>query len=76
MPDDQPEWIHTARRQLGRHIQNARLDAGLTQEQLVERVPFDRSTLQRIEGGHSDPKYSQLLHISRALNLHVRDLLP
>lgn len=76
MPDDQPEWIHASRRRLGRQIQNARRDARLTQEQLVERVPFDRSTLQRIEGGYSDPKYSQLLHISRALNMPVRDLLP
>ena len=72
---DQPSWITPARQALGRRIAAARLDAGLTQERLAERSGIDRSTIQRIELAQNDPRFSHLLLIAHALNLHVTELL-
>ncbi|MEU2233180.1 helix-turn-helix domain-containing protein [Streptomyces vietnamensis] len=76
MPSDQPEWIIRAQQALGLRVRDARLYADLTQEQLAERAGIDRSTLQRIERGQNDVKFSHLLRVARALNLPTRDLLP
>ncbi|MFH8627737.1 helix-turn-helix domain-containing protein [Streptomyces vietnamensis] len=76
MPADQPEWITSAQQALGLRVRDARLYADLTQEQLAERAGIDRSTLQRIERGQNDAKFSHLLRVARALNLPTRDLLP
>ncbi|WP_234328964.1 MULTISPECIES: helix-turn-helix domain-containing protein [Streptomyces] len=46
----------------------------MTQERLAEAAGIDRSTIQRIEYGE-ESKISHLLKISRALRVHVRDLL-
>lgn len=73
---DRNEEINRARVALGRRIQAARLDANLTQERLAERSGIDRSTIQRIEGGYNDPKFSHLYLIATALHLPLRDLLP
>ncbi|MFD0074237.1 helix-turn-helix domain-containing protein [Streptomyces sp. NPDC127166] len=76
MPSDQPEWIIRAQQALGLRVRDARLYADLTQEELAERAGIDRSTLQRIERGQNDAKFSHLLRVARALNLPTRDLLP
>ncbi|GGU90864.1 hypothetical protein GCM10010275_29780 [Streptomyces litmocidini] len=76
MPADQPEWIISAQQALGLRVRDARLYADLTQEQLAERAGIDRSTLQRIERGQNDAKFSHLARVARALNLPTRDLLP
>ncbi|APE21432.1 XRE family transcriptional regulator [Streptomyces venezuelae ATCC 10712] len=76
VPADQPEWITSAQQALGRRIRDARLYADLTQEELAHRAEIDRSTIQRIEGGQNDAKFSHLLRVARALNVPTRDLLP
>ncbi|MEU7032760.1 helix-turn-helix transcriptional regulator [Streptomyces sp. NPDC046237] len=76
MPADQPEWITSAQQALGLRVRDARMHADLTQEQLSERAGIDRSTIQRIEGGQNDAKFSHLLRVAQALNLPARDLLP
>jgi transcriptional regulator with XRE-family HTH domain len=76
VPADQPEWIISAQQALGRRIRDARLYADLTQEELAHRAEIDRSTIQRIEGGQNDAKFSHLLRVARALNVPARDLLP
>ncbi|MGW1492541.1 helix-turn-helix transcriptional regulator [Streptomyces sp. NPDC002402] len=73
---DQPSWITPARQALGRRIAAARAEADLTQERLAERAGIDRSTIQRIELGQNDPRFSHLLLIAHALNLPLRDMLP
>lgn len=72
---DQPPWIAPARQALGRRIAAARVDANLTQEKLAQLAGVDRSTLQRIELGQNDPRFSHLLLIARALKVHVTELL-
>ncbi|MBP2581952.1 transcriptional regulator with XRE-family HTH domain [Streptomyces sp. PvR006] len=76
MPADHPEWITSAQQALGRRIRDARMDANLTQEGLAERAEIDRSTVQRIEGGQSDAKFSHLLQVADALNVPLADLMP
>lgn len=53
-----------------------RMDANLTQEKVFHQAGISRNTYQRIEGGTTDPRYSQLLSIAAVLRCHVRDLLP
>ncbi|MGW4051509.1 helix-turn-helix domain-containing protein [Streptomyces sp. NPDC004779] len=76
MPADQPEWIISAQQALGRRVRDARLYADLTQEGLAARAEIDRSTIQRIEGGQNDAKFSHLLRVADALGVPVRDLMP
>ena len=76
MPADQPEWITSAQQALGRRVRDARVYADLTQEELAEMAGIDRSTIQRIEGGQNDAKFSHLLRVAHALRVPTRDLLP
>lgn len=76
MPADQPEWITHAQQALGRRVRDARVDADLTQEELAHRAEIDRSTIQRIEGGQNDAKFSHLLRVAQVLGVSARDLLP
>ncbi|MET9467820.1 helix-turn-helix transcriptional regulator [Streptomyces sp. NPDC006544] len=71
-----PQWILQARVDLGNRIRDARLQADLTQEKLAELAGIDRTTLQKTEAGKTDPKFSQILRLARALRLPARDLLP
>lgn len=74
-PADHPEWIPNARRALGARIRARRLHRNLTQEQVAERSGLDRSTIQRIEGGLNDVRYSHLLRIAQALDTTVAALV-
>ncbi|MFE6132503.1 helix-turn-helix domain-containing protein [Streptomyces sp. NPDC056437] len=76
MPADQTDRINSARVALGRQLRALRLDANLTQERLAERSGLDRSTIQRIEGGYNDPKFSHLFVLADALKVPLRDLMP
>jgi transcriptional regulator with XRE-family HTH domain len=76
VPAEQPEWITSAQQALGRRIRDARVYADLTQEELAHRAQIDRSTVQRMEGGQNDAKFSHLVRVARALNVPTRDLLP
>ena len=53
---DGPRASRSKRSGLGRRLTAARLDAGLTQEQLAKRLGADLSTLQRWELGESEPR--------------------
>ncbi|MFL5910499.1 MAG: helix-turn-helix domain-containing protein [Gaiellaceae bacterium] len=75
MPADQPPWISDALRALGARIQAQRLHKNLTQEKLAERAGIDRSTVQRIEGGYTDPKASHLMRIALALDVPLAKLM-
>lgn len=71
-----PTWILQARVDLGNRIRDARMQADLTQEKLAELAGIDRTTLQKTEAGKTDPKFSLLLRLARALRLPARDLMP
>jgi transcriptional regulator with XRE-family HTH domain len=68
-------WTQERRRQLGDRIRELRLWHNLTQEAFAERSGVDRRTLQRIERGTSDPTFTRLLLIARALSTPIEDLV-
>jgi len=50
-----------------------RLEKGLTQKQLAEKVGTKQSAISRLEGGNANPSFSFLEKIAKALNssLHI-----
>jgi len=71
-----PNWVIEEQAALGRRIAHHRRTAGLSQEQLADRMGVERRTVQRYENAASDPRYADLLLIARALGVHPADLLP
>ena len=57
----------TAKKRLGQNFQKLRVNASLTQNQLSELASIDRSFLQRIEAGTSNPSTEVLLRLKGAL---------
>lgn len=64
------------RASVGDMIQVQRKKAGLTQEQLCEKVLLSRAQIANIEGGRSDIPTKKLLLFAEALGCSARDLLP
>ena len=61
---------------LGRHIQKVRKTAGITQEQLAEKVRKSVVWIELVESGHRIPNLKLLYKIARVLNVKVGDLFP
>lgn len=59
---------------IGLKIKTTRKSTGLTQNDLSCDI-LDRSTLSKIENGYIYPSISQLMHISKILNISMGDLL-
>jgi len=59
----------------GRNVSRLRALRGLTQDKLAEKAEIDRSYLQRIEKGTSNPTIETAVRLSRALNCSWDDLL-
>ncbi|MFF5703369.1 helix-turn-helix domain-containing protein [Streptomyces sp. NPDC012794] len=76
MPKELPQWVLDARRVVADRVRCARIDAGWTQERLVEISGVDRSTLQRLEAGTHDTRISALLMVAHALRVPAKDFLP
>ncbi len=60
---------------LGLKIKFERLKRNLTQEQLAEIAGMNTRSLSTIECGESNPRYSTLLNISKALKMRITELL-
>ncbi|MGW6946218.1 helix-turn-helix transcriptional regulator [Streptomyces xanthophaeus] len=71
-----PQWIQQARFELANRVRDARIQADLTQDKLAELAGVDRRSVQNVEAGSVDPKFSLLLRLARALRLPARDLMP
>lgn len=69
-------------REMGLLIQKARLDAGLTQEDLAHRAGMTRTHFQQIERGWwkrdqpSNPSIKVLVRLAQVLQLKPEALLP
>ena len=61
--------------QLGSRIRQARDRAGLTQEQLAERIGVSRTAIARYESGEIEPKLHNLAAIALALGVSCDELL-
>ena len=62
-------------KRLGRQVAAYRQTAGLTQEELAEKVGVAVETISRLERGSSIPSLERLEEIGDALGVQLRDLL-
>lgn len=56
---------------LGERLKEERLKAGLTQEQLAERIGTKKSYISRVENGHADVQVSTLFKIFHGVGRRV-----
>jgi transcriptional regulator with XRE-family HTH domain len=69
-----PKWVIAQRRDLGNRLVSTRRAAGLSQDQLADRVGVERRTIQRYKSGERDPRYTDLLLIADALGAPLLEL--
>ena len=68
--------------QLGQRLREARLDRGLTQEELAHRAGITRTHYQQVErgawkqGAVSNPSIRVLARLAQALDVELSELLP
>ncbi|MFK3734084.1 helix-turn-helix domain-containing protein [Streptomyces sp. NPDC088090] len=70
-----PDWVITRRRDLGQRIAELRRTAGLSQDDLADRIGMERRSIQRYERGERDPRFSELLLVAEALGVDMTDLV-
>ena len=56
---------------IGEQLKDERLRAGLTQEQLADRVGTKKSFISRVERGHADIQLSTLVRLFRGLGRQI-----
>jgi transcriptional regulator with XRE-family HTH domain len=61
--------------QLGSRIREIRLKKNMSQNDLAIECDFEKSSLSRIESGQANPTMRTLLRISKALDVHIAELL-
>lgn len=57
---------------IGSSIQTARVQKGLTQQELAEKIGLERNTIMRIETGKFYPRFETLLAILKELDLTLK----
>ena len=55
-------------------VKNARLELGLTQEEVADKCDTDVRTIINIEMGRGNPKFKTLFNVVRALKIDAREL--
>lgn len=66
------ETIDTKRQKVASIIQTARVQKGLTQTELADKVGFSRSTIARIEACAFSPNADQLYMLIECLDLTLK----
>ena len=59
---------------LGLNLKKYRLEKGLTQENLAEKVGIHPTYVGKLEGGRNNPSTKMLYKITRALGIKLSDL--
>ncbi len=60
------------RRMVGRNVQRLRIDAGLSQAALAERMGVDRAYVSGLELGQRNPTIVSLWHVAEALGVKLQ----
>lgn len=60
---------------VGRNVRDARVAAGLTQEELANRSGFSQQYLSDLERGHRNPTIVTIYELSQALGVSHIDLV-
>lgn len=63
-------------KQLGKNVKEAREKAGLTQEELAEKIGLHASSVSRIERGVANPTHSILDSIRKLLKMDASEIFP
>lgn len=58
-------------KKLGKHIQQLRLEKGLTQAELANAVGKDQQSVQRLEAGGVNPSFQYLYEIAKGLKVPI-----
>lgn len=61
---------------LGKKIQKARKDKGITQEKLAEMADISRTHMGHIEQGRRQPTLDVVQKIAKALRMKANELIP
>jgi transcriptional regulator with XRE-family HTH domain len=67
--------LHGVRKRLGRNLRAARIEAGLTLEELAVRSHIAPATLIEIEKGGGNPDFEMLAALARAVRRAPFELL-
>ena len=70
-----PELTRRVRRSFGKRLRVTRVDRGLTQESLGERLGLSAGTIRRYENGTFTPPLAVLLELRRTLKVSLDYLL-
>lgn len=60
------------RRMIGRNVRKLRLEAGISQAALADRLGVDRSYVSGLEQGQRNPTVLTLWHVAKALDVRMR----
>ena len=60
---------------IGRRVQAGRVDAGMTQQELADRVLLSRPSIANLEGGNQEVPVTRLALIARVLGMELADLV-
>jgi len=60
---------------LGRAVEEVRNEAGLTQEDVADRIHSDFPSVGGVERGASNPTFSSLLRLARGLEIDLSELI-
>jgi transcriptional regulator with XRE-family HTH domain len=60
---------------LGKRIKMIREQKEITQQQLAAHCKFEKASMSRIEAGLSNPTIRTLYKISKALEVHISELI-
>ena len=74
MPDPLTPHLAVARQRFGARMRALRVQAGMTQEQLAERLDVDRKTVNRAEGGHHAASFDRIVLLADALDVEPVEL--
>lgn len=61
---------------LGQNVKRYRLEKGLTQEQVANKIDLTRTSIVNIEQGRQHPPIHILLDLAKALGILISDLIP
>lgn len=73
--DPPPPWVLTRRHTIGTQLRTARRAAGLTQQQLGERINRDVKSISRWENGHRPPDLNDLLLLADGIGVPLSYLV-
>jgi transcriptional regulator with XRE-family HTH domain len=62
--------------QLGLRVKEVRLQKGLTQTELANKIGKDHPSINKLENGKVNPSYVFLLEVAQGLEVHIKDIIP